>query len=89
MKQTTSMGVGLVGLLLSSMLCSCASINIGGGVVMKRSRFGDETPVTDLRTMHSASEIRNKEELLNAIQKNQTIKVTGEMPGEGLVSPHR
>ncbi|MEI8025188.1 MAG: hypothetical protein WCI18_02460 [Pseudomonadota bacterium] len=75
--------------LMTNILSGCATINIGGGVVMKRSRQGDETPVTDLRTMYSASELKTKEDLLNSLQKKETVKVTGELPAEGFVSPHR
>ena len=75
--------------LIANVLPGCATVNIGGNVVMKRSRLGDETPVTDLRTMYSASELRTKDGLLNALQKKETVKVTGELPAEGFVSPHR
>lgn len=89
MKKTISLQIPFIAALLANSLVGCATINIGGGVVMKRSRLGDETPVTDLRTMHSASEIRAKEDLLESKKKNETIKVTSELPYHGLLSPHR
>jgi len=89
MKKPVILNYLFLAALLANTLIGCATINIGGGVVMKRSRLGDETPVTDLRTMHSASEIKAKEELLESKKKNETIKVTSELPYQGLVSPHR
>ena len=89
MKKPATLNSLFLVVLIASALFGCATINIGGGVVMKRSRLGDETPVTDLRTMHSASEIMAKESLLESKKKNETIKVTSELPYQGLVSPHR
>jgi hypothetical protein len=73
---------------ITFLLSGCASINLGGSVYMKRSRVGEEAPVTDLRTMDSYSEINSKGELRQAQTKRETKTVLGELPPEGYFSPH-
>lgn len=75
-------------LWMTILLSGCASLNLGGSVYVKRSRVGEEAPVTDMRTMDSYSEINAKGELRQAHFNQQTKKVIHELPPEGYLSPH-